>query len=53
MNTYIITLTDTATYAIRSSSRERAEDLATEWFSEREPDCEVKIDNNVKPDITI
>ena len=34
---YRITLTDTATYEIKSSSKEDAEWLALDWFSEREP----------------
>lgn len=40
---YKITVTDTATYIIRANSQEDAEDLAVEWFSEREPDIEVEI----------
>lgn len=38
MKNYKITVTDTATYIIRAESIEDAEDLAVEWFSEREPD---------------
>ena len=37
MKNYKITVTDTATYIIRAESIEDAEDLAVEWFSEREP----------------
>lgn len=37
MKNYKITVTDTATYIIRAESLENAEDLAVEWFSEREP----------------
>lgn len=38
MKTYKITVTDTATYYIEADDIERAEELAVEWFSEREPD---------------
>ena len=38
MKNYKITVTDTATYIIRAENIEDAEDLAVEWFSEREPD---------------
>lgn len=52
-NTYVITVTDIATYTIRAASQEEAEDLAVEWFSEREPDIQVEIDNSEKPDVEI
>ncbi len=38
MKNYKITVTDTATYIIRAENLENAEDLAVEFFSEREPD---------------
>lgn len=42
MKNYKITVTDTATYIIRAESLENAEDLAVEWFSEREPDIDAE-----------
>ena len=44
---------DKAEYAIRAASEEEALDLATEWFSEREPDVHVEIDNDADPDIEL
>lgn len=52
-NIYLVTVTDTVTYAIKAESKEAAEDLAVEWFSEREPDVKTEIDNSETPDITI
>lgn len=52
-NVYIITVTDTATYAIKSASREMAEDLAVEYFSERNPSIKVEISNNEEPEVEI
>lgn len=52
-NTYVISLEDKAEYAIRAASEEEALDLATEWFSEREPDVHVEIDNDTEPDIEL
>lgn len=50
---YIITVSDSATYAIKAANREDAEYLALEYFDEREPDVEVEIDNDEEPDIEI
>ena len=52
-DTYIVTVSDKATYVIKAKSRELAEDLAVEWFSEREPDVKVEINNNEMPDVEI
>ena len=52
MQTYKITLTDTATYIIRAASREAAEDLACDWFSEREPNVAVSVTDE-EPEYTL
>ena len=36
--TYKITVTDTATYYIKADDMDAAEDLAIEWFGERDPE---------------
>lgn len=40
---YMITVTDSATYIIKAESKEEAEELATEWFSERKPGIKSEI----------
>lgn len=52
-DTYEITVTDSATYVIRAESREMAEELAVDWFHEREPIVKIKINNNEIPEIEI
>lgn len=52
MKTYKITVTDTATYIIRASSREAAEDQACNWFSERDPDISVSVTDE-QPEYTL
>ena len=44
---YEITVTDSATYYIKADDIEIAQELAVEWFSEREP----KIDIQPDPDV--
>lgn len=44
---YEVTVTDTATYRIETTSQERAEEQAVEWFDEREPRITTVV---VKPD---
>ena len=41
--TYQITVSDSATYVIRSNSREDAEELARQYFEERQPDVETTV----------
>lgn len=50
--TYLITVSDSAVYTIKAASRERAEDLAVEWFAEREPTIIIK-ETNDEPDVEI
>ena len=52
-NTYIITVTDSATYAIRSTSRETAELAAQNYFDERKHTVLTEIDNSEMPELTI
>lgn len=50
--TYEITVSDTATYRIRANSQEEAENLAWDYFNEREPNIDT-VETNDKPDIEI
>ena len=50
--TYTITVFDKATYRISSESLEEAEELALEWFAEREPSIRVEVTDE-KPEIEI
>lgn len=52
MKNYKITVSDKATYIIRSNNREAAEELACEWFSERKPDVKVTVTDE-EPDYTL
>ena len=40
---YKVTLTDTATYIIKTETKEEAICIAAEWFSEREPDIAISV----------
>lgn len=55
MKVYKVTISDSATYYIKSedvnNDKELAKDLATEWFDQREPSIEIEevdcLDDNV------
>ena len=50
--TYAVTVSDKKTYKIRASSQADAEELALEWFSEREPSISIEVTDE-KPEIEI
>ena len=50
--TWVINISDMATYYIKSESLEDAKDLAVEWFQEREPFIETSTTDN-EPDYEI
>ena len=52
-NTYIVDVTSVASYTIRADSREKAIELALEYFDERTPEVYVIVDNNAEPEVTI
>ena len=52
MKTYNITVTDTATYTIRTNSLESAIEAACEYFSDREPEVVVTLTDE-EPECTI
>ena len=52
-DTYIITIEDSATYAIRAESQEQAMEVAVEYFQERSPSVYVEVDNSEEPDIEV
>ena len=51
--TYVITVTDTATYAIRTDNPEIAKETAMDWFNERKPSVNVEIDDSEEPETTL
>ena len=50
--TWKITVSDSATYVIKSEDREAAANLALEWFSERHP-CYKFEETDEEPEYTI
>lgn len=50
-NTYVVTVTDTATYVIRADSEDFAKAMAMEYFSERTPTVTSEIDNTLTPEV--
>lgn len=51
--TYVITVTDTATYAIRTDNPEFAKETAMDWFNERKPSIDIEIDDSEEPETTL
>lgn len=47
--TYVITVTNTATYTIRANHPELAKEIAMDWFNERKPSVNIKIDDKEEP----
>lgn len=52
-HTYIVTITDAATYTIKAQNKEMAVELAQEYFSERDPECFVAIDDTGEYEVEI
>lgn len=52
MKTFKITVSDSATYYIKTNDKDLAEEIAVEWFSERKPMVNVS-ECNEKPDIEV
>ena len=50
-NTYVVTVTDTATYVIRADSEEFAKTMAMDYFSERTPTVTSEVDNTLTPEV--
>lgn len=51
--TYVVTVTSTATYTISADDIDQAEEAAIDWFIERTPSIQVTIDDTEEPEVEL